>query len=1067
MKYYSQVRDNAKLDFSNFISRYLKAAFIPNQGSGQVIKDLVSGQEVTFNAPLIWNSDGSVTQNELVTNGEMQTLPISPTGDLNTDDIIVVVHAVNYSSNSGNKAPMLRWQGTGARDLVVQSYTWGVNTRATVKESWETIAINSTKNGANSKSIVVYHWVNATNTINQYEDGVLTGSVQGTKNASNPLYTLKVSLGLSKDKFYSSQLYSKTGAFTQEELNSIILDPYGVFETTQDSLGKTYYKNTAPTVVRIASTPLATNSIVEVGYVHTNNSSDAMIFGNYISGDTNRWLVYSNNNELHWRVGNISIGTATINVTFNEGQEYIIRQEKIGNNYKLYVDSTEVASATQSATLLPLNSFLGADDGSFSSNSGLTYIYIEQNGAHHYFPLEEFVGPTINSLTSSMTITLSDVTSNDYKLVIPTNIYSVGSGRDYSTAAELENAVVNIDKHKVGEVYGDTGESDVIAAVDQLGSLELRAATGEEVDFKGGGAKLGTAAVYGSRSTFILKNLRINNYLSINGDLTNNNIIDSCHIDNNNTSNGILLDDLPLIVKNTLISNCNRGIYSSSSATKNNVQVYDSILVNNNDYNGVGCNFTNCIASGATTNDFLDSVTIDTISEDNSGSIPNTDFTGAYLNASGGDYRINQSWADTNLVGKGFNNSDIAKWAYYEAVATVIEGTLTDNQAHSIVTDGIKIVVSAPVDGTILITFSIVDNTSGEKIVGGNSTISESSAIISQGIKDSEGLLAATQVLLDTLSGTKSVSSTIDDSITIAIDNIAEKEISSIIAETFDTLSVVSGDKNALGIVSSTDSDTITETGLKSIPETISQTENTTSSLTSEKIGLSTLAEPINLSILDKAVKLSLGTLVDNNNISLSVVGNKVVLGLLQGTLTINVADSANLAGYKTSEGTIEQNIGLTSVFNTLKLLEGDITSTNILGDYSEGIKIASDAILSASAITSIASGDKVSPGSVILINQSDEIILEGQKTAYEELVDVSTLLIELQTLAVKLGDLESVNAIDSILSGVNTESTHIKRLDTILGTVSLRHSNLIGLIEEAKSTIIGTKPQITITGAV
>ena len=30
------------------------------------------------------------------------------------------------------------------------------------------------------------------------------------------------------------------------------------------------------------------------------------------------------------------------------------------------------------------------------------------------------------------------------------------------------------------------------------------------------------------------------------------------------------------------------------------------------------------------------------------------------------DYRINQAWADANLVGQGWNGSDIASWAYYD-----------------------------------------------------------------------------------------------------------------------------------------------------------------------------------------------------------------------------------------------------------------------------------------------------------------------------------------------------------------------------------------------------------------
>lgn len=40
---------------------------------------------------------------------------------------------------------------------------------------------------------------------------------------------------------------------------------------------------------------------------------------------------------------------------------------------------------------------------------------------------------------------------------------------------------------------------------------------------------------------------------------------------------------------------------------------------------------------------------------------------GAFVNTPIGDLRINQAWADTNLVGQGWNGSDIASWSYYTA----------------------------------------------------------------------------------------------------------------------------------------------------------------------------------------------------------------------------------------------------------------------------------------------------------------------------------------------------------------------------------------------------------------
>lgn len=54
------------------------------------------------------------------------------------------------------------------------------------------------------------------------------------------------------------------------------------------------------------------------------------------------------------------------------------------------------------------------------------------------------------------------------------------------------------------------------------------------------------------------------------------------------------------------------------------------------------------------------------------------DFTNAFVDEASNDYRINRAWADTNLVGQGWNGSDIASFAYYTAVVAItaaISGT--------------------------------------------------------------------------------------------------------------------------------------------------------------------------------------------------------------------------------------------------------------------------------------------------------------------------------------------------------------------------------------------------------
>jgi hypothetical protein len=71
---------------------------------------------------------------------------------------------------------------------------------------------------------------------------------------------------------------------------------------------------------------------------------------------------------------------------------------------------------------------------------------------------------------------------------------------------------------------------------------------------------------------------------------------------------------------------------------------------------------TNCEAVNSISPTFITSDTTNCVSGDTSGNI--VSLTPDYLSPSIGDYRIRQSWADTNLVGVGYDASDIASWAY-------------------------------------------------------------------------------------------------------------------------------------------------------------------------------------------------------------------------------------------------------------------------------------------------------------------------------------------------------------------------------------------------------------------
>jgi|GEM_PF-5783321 len=391
--------------------------------------------------------------------------------------------------------------------------------------------------------------------------------------------------------------------------------------------------------------------------------------------NTNNALRVGSNSTL-WGV---SIDLAALGIDIEIMHKYELRDTYDGTT-KLRIITVDgvIISQTNPSTiaLLPIDRIGGKSNASYA---GMVQEYWNYDAVdpsnNRYWSFDRVSGQTVPDLINGAIATLVNMTDTNYQLALPTNIYSIGSGKDYTTASSFETATVNVDAHKIGLVYGDTGESGTISVVDHLGVLQLKAATGEKADFKGGGAKLGTAHIYGARCTFILKDLNVYSYSGSNGDATNNNIIDSCHIDNSGAANGVSYTDNPLIVKNTRISNCNRGAYSGLNTLKINVFFNDCVFVDNGDYNALRANFTNCVATGATKGDFLQVADLNCISGDSTatggGSQANVDFTSAFVDSASNDYRINQAFADTHLVGKGWNSSDIVSWAYHAAVVGV------------------------------------------------------------------------------------------------------------------------------------------------------------------------------------------------------------------------------------------------------------------------------------------------------------------------------------------------------------------------------------------------------------
>jgi hypothetical protein len=373
--------------------------------------------------------------------------------------------------------------------------------------------------------------------------------------------------------------------------------------------------------------------------------------------------------------------------------------------------------------------------------------------------------------------TINNSSTTKWQRHIDKQVYTIGSGKDYATASNYESAVVNIDAHKVGTVYGNTGENTTISCVDQLGVFELKASTGQEADFKGGGATI-PAPFSLAGGTNIISGLNIRNIHNTGtSNALNNDLIEGCHIDSAGAAIGIGVHSTnKLLVKDTMVSNCARGASASSEAL--NAQLLNCVFVDNGDYNILRTPSVNTTAKGATKADFFSTNTSNNnISSDatatGTGSQANVDFTGAFVDEASGDYRINQAWADTNLVGNGWNGSDIAGWAYYTEVATnitaALSGTITPGSTEVEVVNGGKTLIVTLVNDTWSMDFDLVR----QDIIDGITSAQSELAGWNNEVRDNEAVTSVERtsdtVVTITLTASASYDITVNETITVTI----------------------------------------------------------------------------------------------------------------------------------------------------------------------------------------------------------------------------------------------------------------------------------------------------------
>jgi hypothetical protein len=241
-----------EIDWSNPLSEYLKFAVKPNKEYTDTLTDIVTQTPITFSeGSLVWNDDGSISPSNSTTNeGTVASVNSPLLMQSSTDSIIMQldlrVKAVQnayrgwfmkvHSISNVNRFHFTIAAGRYSNTVSVVSsatvdYTEPVSTTG-----------NMYVEDPDFNGIVTLIWDSATNKLSMYANGVLTGETLYESDLGNT--TLKVGyIGVggsaADDAAKTYMVYSKQGSFTQEEIDSIVTNPYQIFK--RKSVSETEY----------------------------------------------------------------------------------------------------------------------------------------------------------------------------------------------------------------------------------------------------------------------------------------------------------------------------------------------------------------------------------------------------------------------------------------------------------------------------------------------------------------------------------------------------------------------------------------------------------------------------------------------------------------------------------------------------------------------------------------------------------------------------------------------------------------------------------------------------------
>lgn len=237
---YDEARQLAEIDDSNPLSTFIKTALLPNQGSGNNLTELVSGQSFTVSENLNWLPDGFVTAVSSASAEILNDVPF----DLTKDDILFFA-SLKQSVGAGNlKTAFIHFKPDSKYDgeeLTIEQRDYNRGYRARVRGDGYATQIQIQKGSDDYEDSLVFHYDNVNNVTKIYINGALTHTSSAIDLADNSSKNYNVHLAINQFiGVRAIMLLTKTGSFSQSEVESIALNPYQLFKTEIEAVPEDY-----------------------------------------------------------------------------------------------------------------------------------------------------------------------------------------------------------------------------------------------------------------------------------------------------------------------------------------------------------------------------------------------------------------------------------------------------------------------------------------------------------------------------------------------------------------------------------------------------------------------------------------------------------------------------------------------------------------------------------------------------------------------------------------------------------------------------------------------------------